>query len=66
MSKLVCLSKDESCIQFTKFESLPTTIKKLRQSSEIKSFYQFVLKHNLQKESYEILTHIIKSRKTQD
>ena len=63
MSKPVCLSKDGSHIQFTKMEPVPTSTKKLRHSPEIKALYQFILEHNLQKESYDILTDISKERK---
>jgi hypothetical protein len=64
MSDKVKLSKDGSSIDFVQSESLPTSLKKFRQSPEIEGFYRFVFENDLQKEAYEILDQIISERKT--
>lgn len=63
MPSTVHLSKDGNSIHFTRSDSLPASIKKFRQSQEIKDFYRFIFENNLQKESYEILDHISNERK---
>lgn len=64
MAEKVKLSKDGSSIDFVQSESLPTSLKKFRQSPEIEGFYRFVFENDLQKESYDILDRIIQQRKT--
>lgn len=63
MADKVKLSKDGSSIDFVQSESLPTSLKKFRQSPEIEGFYRFVFENDLQKESYDILDRIIQQRK---
>lgn len=59
----VKLSKDGSSIDFVASESLPTSMKKFRQSPEIEGFYRFIFENDLQKETLEILERIIQARK---
>ncbi len=59
----VKLSKDGASIDFVQSDSLPTSLKKFRQSPEIEGFYRFVYENDLQKESYDILDRIILARK---
>lgn len=63
MSEKVKLSKDGNSIDFVQTESLPTSLKKFRQSPEIEGFYRFIFENDLQKEGYEILDRIITQRK---
>ncbi|MFN8792415.1 MAG: hypothetical protein ACK5Y2_13255 [Bdellovibrionales bacterium] len=63
MAEKVKLSKDGSSIDFVQSESLPTSVKKFRQSPEIEGFYRFIFENDLQKEAYEILNKIIEERK---
>lgn len=63
MSDKVKLSKDGSSIDFVQSESIPTSVKKFRQSPEIEGFYRFIYENDLQKEAYEILDRIINARK---
>lgn len=63
MAEKVKLSKDGSSIDFVQSESLPTSVKKFRQSPEIEGFYRFIFENDLQKEAYEILNRIIEERK---
>ena len=50
MSEKVKLSKDGSSIDFVASESLPTSMKKFRQSPEIEGFYRFIFENDLQKD----------------
>ena len=63
MAEKVKLSKDGNSIDFVQSESLPTSLKKFRQSPEIEGFYRFIFENDLQKEAYEILDRIVASRK---
>lgn len=63
MAEKVKLSKDGSSIDFVQSDSIPTSLKKFRQSPEIEGFYRFVFENDLQKEAYEILDRIIQLRK---
>lgn len=63
MAEKVKLSKDGSSIDFVQSESLPTSLKKFRQSPEIEGFYRFIFENDLQKEAYEILDRIVTGRK---
>lgn len=63
MADKVKLSKDGSSIDFVQSDSLPTSLKKFRQSPEIEGFYRFIFENDLQKEAYEILDGIINERK---
>jgi hypothetical protein len=63
MADKVKLSKDGSSIDFVQSDSLPTSLKKFRQSPEIEGFYRFIFENDLQKEAYEILDKIIVERK---
>lgn len=58
----VTLSKDGNSIDFNKSETLPSTLKKFRQSPEVEGLYRFIYENELQKEAYEILMQIIKKR----
>ncbi len=63
MAEKVKLSKDGSSIDFIQSDSLPTSLKKFRQSPEIEGFYRFVYENDLQKETFDILDRIIFQRK---
>jgi hypothetical protein len=63
MAEKVKLSKDGSSIDFVQSESIPTSVKKFRQSPEIEGFYRFIFENDLQKETYDILERIINERK---
>lgn len=63
MAEKVKLSKDGAQIDFIQSDSLPTSVKKFRQSPEIEGFYRFIFENDLQKEAYEILNKIIEERK---
>ncbi len=59
----VKLSKDGSSIDFVQSDSLPTSLKKFRQSPEIEGFYRFIFENDLRSEGAEILDRIIYRRK---
>ena len=63
MADKVKLSEDGSSIDFVQSDSLPTSIKKFRQSPEIEGFYRFVYENDLQREAFDILDKIIQRRK---
>jgi hypothetical protein len=63
MAEKVKLSEDGSSIDFVQSDSLPTSIKKFRQSPEIEGFYRFVYENDLQREAYDILEKIVQRRK---
>ncbi len=63
MADKVKLSKDGSSIDFVQSESIPTSVKKFRQSPEIEGFYRFIFENDLQKEAYEIMERIVGVRK---
>ncbi len=63
MAEKVKLSKDGSSIDFVQSESVPTSIKKFRQSPEIEGFYRFIYENDLQKEAFDILDRIVTARK---
>lgn len=63
MADKVKLSEDGSSIDFTASDSLPSSIKKFRQSPEIEGFYRFIYENDLQREAYDILNQIIQRRK---
>lgn len=63
MAEKVKLSKDGNSIDFVQTDSIPTSLKKFRQSPEIEGFYRFIFENDLQKEAYEILDQIIIARK---
>lgn len=63
MADKVKLSEDGSSIDFVQSDSLPTSIKKFRQSPEIEGFYRFVYENDLQREAYDILEKIVQRRK---
>ncbi len=50
-------------IDFVQAESLPTNIKKLRQSPEIEGFYRFVFENDLRVEAYDIIDKLLNERK---
>jgi len=63
VAEKVKLSEDGSSIDFVQSDSLPTSIKKFRQSPEIEGFYRFVYENDLQREAFDILDKIIQRRK---
>lgn len=63
MADKVKLSEDGSSIDFVQSDSLPTSIKKFRQSPEIEGFYRFVYENDLQHEAFDILEKIVQRRK---
>jgi hypothetical protein len=65
MAEKVKLSEDGSSIDFVQSDSLPTSIKKFRQSPEIEGFYRFVFENDLQREAHDILEKIILRRKNE-
>lgn len=64
MADKVKLSKDGNSIDFVQSESIPTSVKKFRQSPEIEGFYRFIFENDLQKEAFEILERIVSARKS--
>ncbi len=50
-------------IDFVQAESLPTNVKKLRQSPEIEGFYRFVFENDLRVEAYDIIDKMLIERK---
>ena len=60
MAEKVKLSKDGNSIDFVQSESIPSSVKKFRQSPEIEGFYRFIFENDLQKEVFEILERIDK------
>ena len=58
----VKLSEDGSSIDFVQSDTLPSSMKKFRQSPEIEGFYRFIYENDLQAEAYEILEQIIARR----
>lgn len=50
-------------IDFVQAESLPTNIKKLRQSPEIEGFYRFVFENDLRQEACDIIERLLADRK---
>lgn len=65
MADKVKLSDDGSSINFVQSDSLPTSVKKFRQSPEIEGFYRFIYENDLQHEAFEILERIIMRRKNE-
>ena len=65
MAAKVKLSEDGSSIDFVQSDSLPSSVKKFRQSPEIEGFYRFIYENDLQREAYEILEKIIMRRKSE-
>lgn len=65
MANKVKLSEDGSSIDFVQSDTLPSSIKKFRQSPEIEGFYRFIYENDLQREAYEILDKIILRRKNE-
>jgi len=63
MAEKVKLSEDGSSIDFVTSDSLPTSLKKFRQSPEIEGFYRFVYENDLQREAFDILDKIVQRRK---
>ena len=63
MAEKVKLSEDGSSIDFVQSDSLPSSMKKFRQSPEIEGFYRFVFENDLQAEAFEILDQIVERRK---
>lgn len=64
MAEKVKLSKDGSSIDFVQTDSIPTSVKKFRQSPEIEGFYRFIYENDLQKEAFQILERIVNERKS--
>lgn len=65
MAEKVKLSEDGSSIDFVQSDSLPSSIKKFRQSPEIEGFYRFIYENDLQREALEILAQIVNRRKAE-
>lgn len=63
MAEKVKLSEDGSSIDFVQSDSLPSSLKKFRQSPEIEGFYRFIYENDLQREASDILDQIIERRK---
>lgn len=56
--------KDKNIIQFkVKNVPLPSTVKKFRQTLELRHFYTFIYKNNLRKETFQIINAIYKEKK---
>ncbi len=64
MAEKVKLSEDGSSIDFVQSDSLPSSMKKFRQSPEIEGFYRFIYENDLQNEAFDILDKIIDRRKS--
>ncbi len=65
MSEKVKLSEDGSSIDFVQSDTLPTSMKKFRQSPEIEGFYRFIYENDLQREAFDILEQIIERRRSE-
>jgi hypothetical protein len=65
MAEKVKLSEDGSSIDFVQSDSLPSSLKKFRQSPEIEGFYRFVYENDLQSEALAVLDQIIARRKAE-
>lgn len=65
MAEKVKLSEDGSSIDFVQSDSLPSSLKKFRQSPEIEGFYRFVFENDLQAEALVVLDQIITRRKAE-
>lgn len=65
MAEKVKLSEDGSSIDFVQSDSLPSSLKKFRQSPEIEGFYRFVFENDLQAEALVVLDRIIARRKAE-
>jgi len=65
MAEKVKLSEDGSSIDFVQSDSLPSSLKKFRQSPEIEGFYRFVYENDLQSEALAVLDQIISRRKAE-
>lgn len=65
MAGKVKLSEDGSSIDFVQSDTLPSSIKKFRQSPEIEGFYRFIYENDLQREAHDILEKIILRRKNE-
>lgn len=65
MAEKVKLSEDGSSIDFVQSDSLPSSLKKFRQSPEIEGFYRFVFENDLQAEALVVLDGIIARRKSE-
>ncbi len=63
MADKVKLSKDGNSIDFVQSESLPTSVKKFRQSPEIEGFYRFLYENELRVEALEIIDKLLVVRK---
>jgi hypothetical protein len=63
MAEKVKLSKDGNSIDFVQGESVPTSLKKFRQSPEIEGFYRFIFENDLQKETFDILDRLVNQRR---
>ena len=63
MAEKVKLSKDGSSIDFVQSESIPTSVKKFRQSPEIEGFYRFIYENELRVEALEIIDKLLVARK---
>jgi len=63
MAEKVKLSKDGSSIDFVQSDSIPTSLKKFRQSPEIEGFYRFIYENDLRAEAFDILDRIVQGRK---
>lgn len=50
-------------IDFVQAESLPTNVKKLRQSPEVEGFYRFVFENDLRYEAYQVIENLLADRK---
>jgi hypothetical protein len=62
-SDKVKLSKDGSSIDFVQSDSIPSSVKKFRQSPEIEGFYRFIYENDLRREALQILDRIIAQRR---
>lgn len=62
-SDKVKLSKDGSSIDFVQSDSIPSSLKKFRQSPEMEGFYRFIYENDLRREALDILDRLIAQRK---
>lgn len=54
---------DDGSIDFVAGDSIPSSMKKFRQSPEIEGFYRFIFENDLRIEAFEILARISNERK---
>ncbi len=55
-------SKSKNKIECEEMGEPPTTIKKFRQSPELKAMYKFIYENNIRREFFQILNNLYKNK----